>query len=38
LRPELVALAKANKLEYVIDDIAKKKGHIILRLPLYHSD
>ena len=32
LRPELLALAKANKPEpqYVIDDIAKEKGHIIL--------
>ena len=33
LRPELLALAKANKPEpqYIIDDIAKEKGHIILR-------
>jgi transposase len=40
LRPELLALAKANKPEsqYIIDDIAKEKGHIILRLPPYHPD
>ena len=32
LRPELLDLAKANKPEpqYIIDDIAKEKGHIIL--------
>jgi transposase len=36
----LLALAKANKPEpqYIIDDIAKEKGHIILRLPPYHPD
>ena len=40
LRPELFALAKVNKPEpqYIIDDIAKEKGHIILRLPPYHPD
>ena len=40
LRPELLALAKANKPEpqYIIDDIPKEKGHIILRLPPYHPD
>ena len=40
LRPALLALAKANKPEpqYIIDDIAKEKGHIILRLPPYHPD
>jgi hypothetical protein len=40
LRPELLALAKANKPEpqYIIDDIAKEKGHIILRLPPYHPE
>ena len=40
LRPELLALAKANKPEpqYIIDDIAKEKGHIILRLQPYHPD
>jgi transposase len=40
LRPELLALAKANKPEpqYITDDIAKEKGHIILRLPPYHAD
>jgi transposase len=40
LRPELLALAKTNKPEpqYIIDDIAKEKGHIILRLHPYHSD
>ena len=40
LRLELLALAKANKPEpqYIIDDIAKEKGHIILRLPPYHPD
>jgi hypothetical protein len=39
LRPALLALAKANKPEphYIIDDIAKEKGHIILRLPPYRS-
>ena len=40
MRPELLALAKANKPEpqYIIDDIAKEKGHIILQLPPYHID
>jgi transposase len=40
LRPELLALAKTNKPEpqYIIDDIAKEKGHIILRLLPYHPD
>jgi transposase len=40
LRPEFLALAKANKPEpqYIIDDIEKEKGHIILRLPPYHPE
>jgi transposase len=40
VRPELLALVKANKPEpqYIIDDIAKEKGHIILRLQPYHPD
>ena len=40
MRPELLALAKANKPEpqYIIDDIAKEKVHIILRLPPYQPD
>jgi transposase len=40
LRPELLALAKTNKPEtqYIIDDIAKEKGHIILQLLPYHPD
>ena len=40
LRPQLLALAKANKPspKFVIDTIAKEKGHEILRLPPYHPD
>ena len=40
LRPELLALAKADKPEpqYIIDDIVKEKGHIILRLQPYYPD
>ena len=36
----MLALAKANKPEpqYIIDDIAKEKGYIILRLLPYHPD
>ncbi|XP_063404616.1 uncharacterized protein LOC134688078 [Mytilus trossulus] len=40
LRPQLLALAKANNQtpKYVIDNIAREKGHEILRLPPYHPD
>ncbi|CAG2235162.1 unnamed protein product [Mytilus edulis] len=40
LRPQLLALAKANNQtpKYVIDNIARERGHDILRLPPYHPD
>ena len=40
LRPQLLSLAKANyqSPKYVIDDLARERGHEILRLPPYHPD
>ena len=40
MRPQLLALAKANKpeLTYVIDTLVQTHGHKVLRLPPYHPD
>lgn len=40
LRPQLLALAKKHKSppNFVIDKVAKDRGHEILRLPPYHPD